>query len=151
MTKEEKSKAIEEWCKNMDDDFCTWHCPLNDVIGDDTYCYTLDSDLPCDIDRNYDILVKAGCIKDEAHERFMNIRDAVHSPSHYCKGGIECIDAIRASMTKEAFAGYCKGNVIKYVFRYEQKGGKESLEKASVYLKWLIETAESEENNNDKD
>ena len=78
---------------------------------------------------------------EETKQKFMGIGDAVHSPAHYTKGGIECIQAIKASMTKEAFAGYCKGNVIKYVFRYEQKGGKESLEKASVYLKWLIEEA----------
>ena len=62
----------------------------------------------------------------------------VNHPEHYCKGGIECIDAIRASMTEEAFAGYCKGNVMKYLYRYEDKGGTQDLEKASVYLAWLI-------------
>ena len=39
--------------------------------------------------------------------------DAVNSPSHYASGEIECIDAIKASMTPEAFAGYLKGNVQK--------------------------------------
>lgn len=68
--------------------------------------------------------------------------DNVNHPSHYCKGGVECIDAIRASMSKEAFAGYCKGNVMKYVFRAEDKGGAEDLRKAAVYLKWLLETVE---------
>lgn len=68
--------------------------------------------------------------------------DAVHHPAHYCRGGIECIDAIRASMSKEAFAGYCKGNGIKYLWRYEDKGGVESLKKAQVYLGWLIDTEE---------
>ena len=43
-------------------------------------------------------------------------------------------------MTPDAFRGYCKGNVMKYVWRYEQKGGVESLRKANVYLNWLIET-----------
>lgn len=66
----------------------------------------------------------------------------VHHPAHYCRGGIECIDAIRASMSKEAFAGYCKGNAIKYLWRYEAKGGVESLRKAQVYLGWLIDTEE---------
>ena len=70
--------------------------------------------------------------------------DAVLHPSHYCKdGGVECIDAIRASMTSVAFAGYCKGNVMKYLFRYENKGGIEDLKKAQVYLGWLIEAEES--------
>lgn len=68
--------------------------------------------------------------------------DAVNHPPHYTKGNIECIDAIRASMTDEAFAGYCKGNVLKYVFRYEDKGFIEDIEKAQVYLDWLREVAE---------
>lgn len=66
--------------------------------------------------------------------------DAVNHPLHYTKGNVECIDAIRASMTPRAFAGYCKGNVMKYIFRYEEKGGVEDLGKARVYLDWLIET-----------
>ena len=71
------------------------------------------------------------------------IGDAVLHPNHYCKDGdVECIDAIRASMTPEAFAGYCKGNVMKYIFRYEDKGGVEDLKKAQVYLGWLIEAEE---------
>jgi len=66
--------------------------------------------------------------------------DPVNHPSHYTTGSIECIEAIKASMTPDAFRGYCKGNVMKYVWRYEQKGGVESLRKANVYLNWLIET-----------
>jgi len=68
--------------------------------------------------------------------------DMVNHPEHYTKGGIECIDAIRASMSKEAFAGYCKGNCLKYIWRYEDKNGIEDLQKAAVYLKWLLETVE---------
>ncbi len=68
--------------------------------------------------------------------------DPVNHPSHYTQGGIECIEAIRASMTPEAFAGYCKGNILKYLWRWEKKGGSEDLCKAAVYLNWLIETAE---------
>jgi hypothetical protein len=70
-------------------------------------------------------------------------RDAVHHPAHYCKGGIECIDAIKASMTPEAYKGYLKGNCLKYLWRYEAKGGAESLRKAGVYLNWLITEAEA--------
>jgi len=64
----------------------------------------------------------------------------VESPPHYADSEIECIDAMRASMTKEAFSGYCKGNVIKYLWRFEKKGeGTRDLEKAKVYLQWLIQ------------
>lgn len=72
--------------------------------------------------------------------------DSVNRPSHYCKGGVECIDAIKASMTPEAFMGFCKGNVMKYVYRYESKGKpSEDLRKAEWYLKRLIMEAESSE------
>lgn len=59
--------------------------------------------------------------------------------------GIECIDCIRASMSKDGFEDYCKGNVIKYLHRWRFKGGVQDLKKASVYLNWLIESAEKED------
>jgi hypothetical protein len=65
--------------------------------------------------------------------------DSVQSPNHYLKGGIETIDYIRAKLSKDAFHGYCVGNVMKYVSRYEFKNGVEDLRKARVYLDWVIE------------
>lgn len=72
-------------------------------------------------------------------EQPINENDKVHSPSHYCVGGIETIDYIRAKLSKEAFVGYCMGNVMKYTSRYDHKGGVEDLNKAKVYLEWAIE------------
>ena len=64
--------------------------------------------------------------------------DNVNNPPHYNQGGdIECIDAIIAALTEEEFRGYCKGNVMKYVWREKHKGGKESLAKAKWYLECL--------------
>lgn len=60
--------------------------------------------------------------------------DNVHNPFHYTQGEIECIDAIKAALTQEEFRGYCKGNVIKYVWRERFKGGRESLQKAGWHL-----------------
>ena len=71
--------------------------------------------------------------------------DSVSHPSHYTDGSIECIDAIRASMPPEEFGGFCKGNVIKYLWRFEKKGGFEDLEKAEVYLTWLINIMKGED------
>ena len=71
--------------------------------------------------------------------------DSVIHPEHYTQGGIECIEAIRSSMNRAAFAGYCKGNCEKYIWRYEHKGGVEDLKKARVYLNWLIETVNDRE------
>jgi hypothetical protein len=72
------------------------------------------------------------------------MHDPVNSPAHYASGSIECIDAIEASMSPEAFKGFLKGNVQKYVWRYEAKGGVESLQKAQWYLNRLIATIQRE-------
>ena len=72
--------------------------------------------------------------------------DAVNHPNHYCQGGIECIKAIEASMTPEEFQGYCKGNVMKYIWRFREKNGLEDLKKAQVYLGWMIESKEKQDN-----
>lgn len=60
------------------------------------------------------------------------------NPAHYKQGGIECIEAIKASMTNEEFLGYLKGNTMKYLWRYNDKNGLEDLRKGQVYLQWLI-------------
>lgn len=66
--------------------------------------------------------------------------DPINSPSHYTQGdGIECIEAIKAALTAEEFRGFCKGNVLKYVWREKHKGKDESLQKSIWYLKRLIQ------------
>jgi hypothetical protein len=75
------------------------------------------------------------------------MHDPVNSPQHYASGAIECIEAIEASMSSEAFKGALKANVLKYVWRYEGKGGVESLQKAQWYLNRLIATVEAEDAN----
>lgn len=70
--------------------------------------------------------------------------DSVEKPAHYASGEIECIDAMRAQMSKEEFEGHMKGNVIKYMWRWRDKGGVESLKKARWYLNKLIEGVERE-------
>lgn len=74
-----------------------------------------------------------------------NAPDNVNHPGHYCQGGIECIKAIEASMSPEEFQGYCKGNVMKYIWRFREKNGLEDLKKAQVYLGWMIESKEKQE------
>lgn len=68
--------------------------------------------------------------------------DSVNHPSHYTKGGIECIDAIQAALTPEEFRGYCKGNTIKYAWREQHKGGDEDLKKGVWYLNKAIHLSE---------
>jgi len=62
----------------------------------------------------------------------------VNHPTHYNKKGIECIQAIEASMSDEEFLGYLKGNQMKYLCRYRYKGeAKQDLAKAEWYGKEL--------------
>ena len=69
--------------------------------------------------------------------------DNVNHPSHYTQGGIECIEAIKASLGTYAFCDYCKGNVIKYLWRWKNKGGVEDIQKAQVYLGWMLDSAKA--------
>jgi hypothetical protein len=70
--------------------------------------------------------------------------DDVLKPAHYNKGGVECIEALKASMSEEEFKGYLKGNVEKYIWRYRYKGTPlKDLEKARWYLDRLIDEWQS--------
>ena len=65
--------------------------------------------------------------------------DNVNHPKHYLKGGLECIQVIKAQLTPEQYEGYLYGNVIKYMWRWKEKNGLEDLRKAAHYLMWLQE------------
>lgn len=56
----------------------------------------------------------------------------------YDHGSIECIDAIRAALTPEEFRGFCKGNIMKYVWRERHKGGDADLDKARDYIGYAV-------------
>ena len=64
--------------------------------------------------------------------------EMVHHPDHYNVGNIECIDAIESALSPDQFAGFCRGNAIKYIWRCDSKGGNEDLKKALWYLERLI-------------
>lgn len=70
--------------------------------------------------------------------------DVVNKPEHYRQGGLECIEAIEASMSREEFQGYLKGNIEKYVWRYRYKNGVQDLHKARWYLDRLILALENQ-------
>ena len=64
------------------------------------------------------------------------------SPAHYkmvlpSGASIEALDIIEA---KGWFPAYCKGNILKYLLRADQKGNElQDLQKAATYLNKLIE------------
>ena len=67
--------------------------------------------------------------------------DLINEPPHYqSDNGVECIHAIRASMTKQGFIGFYKGQVFKYLWRANKKHDDplSDYEKAQFYLKKMI-------------
>jgi hypothetical protein len=60
--------------------------------------------------------------------------------AHYSQGAIQPIDFMEGSFTRAEYIGYLKGNVIKYVSRFQHKGTPEAdLIKAQTYLGWLLD------------
>lgn len=69
--------------------------------------------------------------------RYINLRvseDDPTNPRHYNRFAIQPLDFISQNRLD-----YLQGNIIKYVCRYDAKGGVEDLKKAKVYLEKLIE------------
>jgi hypothetical protein len=62
---------------------------------------------------------------------------------HYKAKEVQPWDAMKAWMTPEQFEGYLRGNVIKYLARYPEKGGGIDLLKARHYLEKLLEEVDS--------
>lgn len=57
----------------------------------------------------------------EPHCRYIKQPVDAINPSHYRQGGIEAIDALEASMTREEHIGYLKGQVMRYLWRLGRK------------------------------
>jgi hypothetical protein len=57
---------------------------------------------------------------------------------HYQRGGIECIDVMKAISTPEEFRGYLRLNAIKYLWRLGEKDDPaKEVKKALDYVRWL--------------
>ncbi len=63
-------------------------------------------------------------------------------PDHY-RTDIQPIEYIVANNM-----GFCEGNVVKYISRWEMKGGVDDLEKAKHYIEMLIEQENKRNGNN---
>lgn len=79
--------------------------------------------------------------------------DPVHSPSHYCHGGIECADMVEALLEDAKLDGNTSwwwGNLLKYAMRWPFKGGTPTeclrdLDKAEECLRRTREAYEKED------
>ena len=102
------------------DGFCFYYSynqAIEHLAGDDT-TYTL-SDLKADYTNEYK-------------------KDNIN-PEHYKSKSKETIERLQDNLTAGEFKGYLKGNILKYLDRYEHKNGVEDLNKANWYLNKLIE------------
>ena len=67
----------------------------------------------------------------------MKEQNNVNHPKHY-QGKHECIDEMIAMFGVEAVKHFCMCNVYKYRFRASAKNGQEDLDKADVYMDFLM-------------
>jgi hypothetical protein len=78
-------------------------------------------------------------VRDALNAEVAGAVDVVNSPPHYTAGGIEAIDAIKAAVsTAPPVQAVFVANILKYVWRYREKNGKQDLLKARWYLDELI-------------
>lgn len=132
MTVEEKSNLIRAHCDSVG----CYKCPL-DNLNEKHTCYSFWREYPEDIERNYDLIFGNDTNSDEEKDE-----DMVNHPSHYTSGGVECIDAITAALSKydDPVDSWLVGQVIKYLWRAPLKGKyDEDIKKAQFYLNRLVE------------
>ena len=76
----------------------------------------------------------------EREESTIESFSAVNKPKHYMlfDDGTEAIDIIEAALTTEEFAGYLKGNFLKYRLRAGEKDNlQQDIDKSNWYRKAL--------------
>ena len=137
-TRDEMARTLDKFCDDQEDCSC---CLLKKFSGDD-YCdfYEWSDDK---IAIAYDHVYKNSEARlDGSHlkDAEVNIEpDMVNRPKHYTQGGIECIDALKAATVgKRGIEAVCVANVIKYLWRYEEKNGIEDVRKAKWYIERLL-------------
>lgn len=68
------------------------------------------------------------------------------TPAHYVlEDGSDSMDVVAKILGREQFKGFLRGNALKYLIRYELKGGVEDLRKALDYIERLVELEEEPE------
>lgn len=143
MNRNQCIQALECLCDAMD---CCDNCPIGQLPVNAEFCRNHEFK-----DMSMADLVRYAEIVDFKYDGSEDNpvtpeEDLVNHPNHYTSGGIECIDAIAASMTPIEYAGFLKGQILKYVWRYRLKGKPvQDLKKARFYLDRLIQLTEKEE------
>ena len=129
MTRDEMVRTLVKFC---DEQTGCSYCLLERFSGEDY----------CDFDEWSDD--KLAIAYDHVYKNMdENVPDMVNHPQHYTQGGIECIDALKAATVgKRGIEAVCVANVIKYLWRYEEKNGIEDVRKAKWYIERLLKELE---------
>ena len=135
-TRDEMVRTLVKFC---DEQTGCSHCLLEKFSGEDY----------CDFDKWTDdklaIAYDHVCKNNDAELNIEpeNNPDMVSHPKHYTQGDIECIDALKAATVgKRGIEAVCVANVIKYLWRYEEKNGIEDVRKAKWYIERLLKELE---------
>jgi hypothetical protein len=64
---------------------------------------------------------------------------------HYKNMGVQPWVAMESWMTPEQFAGFLRGNAIKYLARCDVKGGIDDIKKARHYIDKLVEVRDNDD------
>lgn len=62
-----------------------------------------------------------------------------NEPPHYHQHEIDTITFLQKGFSPNVFTGFAIGSAIKYLQRYEEKGGREDLVKAFDFSKRLLD------------
>ena len=68
-----------------------------------------------------------------------NTRGRRSKPAPHYNGGVECIEAIEASMTRDEFIGYLRGNCLKYLAEFHLRANGCEVTVVSQPANWIYE------------
>ena len=143
-TRDEMVLALDKFCDEQKDCSCCLLEKFSDACyfnrwSDDKLAIAYDH-----VYKNSEARLDGSHLKDaELNIEPENNPDMVSHPKHYTQGDIECIDALKAATVgKRGIEAVCVANVIKYLWRYEEKNGIEDVRKAKWYIEWLLKELE---------
>lgn len=88
---------------------------------------------------DHEALYKLAKQLDDAEAMFLDPHGKQIGGNHYRKKEIQPWTYMESIMSESEFTGYLWGNVLKYMSRWQDKGGVQDLEKAQHYLLKLIQ------------
>ena len=142
-TRDEMVRTLDKFCDNQEDCSC---CLLDNFSDACNFNRWSDDKLAIAYDhvyKNSEARLDDSHLKNEEVKMDENVHDMVNHPQHYTQGGIECIDALKAATVgKRGIEAVCVANVIKYLWRYEEKNGIEDIRKAKFYIERLLKELE---------